>query len=656
MKRLGPRPAVGAAKGFEPVTCLELASVAQGMARLSRALTFVRQDIHRETRGHVRPIYLLDFSDLHAYLWPDSSHSQHKAVIQYLLDSSKLTFTLPPGALLELYAHLDEQQSKHRRGGRTVAEALSRPMVSAFVDAVLRKGSDVPTPQPFGPATTAVLGAISEATESDKALWRLQALYDSGRLTPLEDHIANKPDAVPDRAAFQTALHQLRVARSGRPDITNVIDAHNYAITVRLNDLYYKKHSKLFLLVTSSPTPFKIFDSLKWEGDPDYPGDAEPVMRTTLARHPVQLLYRAHFVKAPVSQRLHQLDRARAALSALREELTRSPVYREYKSGRIPDEAPIRLPANRTFLSRMARFTKFYWEAYRPTADLLATDESLEFNRRLLRHVSSERIGGTLWASEERSQNSETVRSVQPLPITYRFAIGLFDRIIDQSRAQLARVRREVRGFSPEALRTIDPEGHFVGTDNIRLERRESASLECVEVEAVLTNQKDASYLNADVYPKYLAMWWRTNISFREFAAAAQRFKEMREAEPNGSEAAAGAGRNCEERRAYAGVTFVTDRDVIRRDLEPDGDLAEQLIALAEPEWDLRLVRLALNDADLCYDVAPSHPYPQRAGIVTAGAYGEAVLAYARWTNSMFVQERAVSKALRAIWKELGKA
>ena len=80
------------------LTCERFDIALKAGHQLLRTLQVVQHDLHLLSgRNRRRMLFALDFSDIHAYIWPETSRSIDRQVVRQALHSRNLEFTLPPG-------------------------------------------------------------------------------------------------------------------------------------------------------------------------------------------------------------------------------------------------------------------------------------------------------------------------------------------------------------------------------------------------------------------------------------------------------------------------------------------------------------------------------------------------------------------------------
>ncbi len=541
----------------------------------------------------------------------------------------------------------------------SVLSILSKPLVQFFLESYKIAPGKV-TESPLA-VTGTVLGEILDSlrniSDSDSAVGRLVQLYDSKRLTSISDYV-DPTEISPDPMVLHDAYFQLMSDRPSRGENVNYADAHNYAFTYALNNKCYQASKYFFLLVTSSPVPYRIFDSIKWNEDPLFKAEPSNLLRTSLVRNPIQLLYLSHISpQSPGSGR--RLEEAKADLSVLHTSWNGIAKYRRYVEDKnISGSTPVRLPQNKRYVKHFVRFWSFYQDVYRPLAELMAMDSALEQNRRRLRRIDSSDVSGIRLLAEPDTEPFESTNLVQP-SLNYRSILSLFDRLVNLTEAEITRAKKSLRGFGSKAIADLDTGGIVIKPDYITVKAELNNEVECVEITARLQQAKDregAIYFCADRYSDYCSFWWRTNADISEFLKASRHYMRS----------AARWIANHQERvdvqrdKEYRGVYFYLDNDIKHFKLDDveqlltDTPLNDNLLNLCEPHWHLRFLRLGLEYGDLCYDFEPIDAFPQRAGIVTHLRCAGPISDLIQWTSIKYAQKRAIEKSINRVFEIQG--
>ncbi|MDQ3816400.1 MAG: hypothetical protein M3362_01765 [Acidobacteriota bacterium] len=640
---------------IDDLSCSDLNRLTSAVGAARRELSFLNQDITRIRKYEKQLVVLIDFSELYTYLWPENAYSQHKVLIRHLFTNSALTFTLPPGAIRELIYELTRRRSEHRIVRQKVDELLSKPLVQAFVNAYRIPLSDETAPEqaPPGQVMSDVMTAVKAVKNADSSLELLARLYEDGRIKPLNDYV-DPTKVIPNQGVLQDGYYQLASYRVNREDITNYIDAYNYAFTYSLNNKFYE-NGFFFLYVTSSPTPYRIFETIKWQEDPLFTAEAGHLMKASLVRSPAHLVYLSYLLNLGPGERLN-IQEAMKDLEFLHETWNNLPIYSQYVTKKdIPGSTLVKLPRNQKYRQHLNRFFKFYQGVYRPLAELMSTDAAQEQNRRRLRRVDVTGIGGL--QSLDQSEGSSRQTLTQPM-VNYRSVLSLFDRLLSLSDTEIDRAKEAFKRSGGEHGADLDPDRLILQHDTLSLTTQRNDILECVEATAVLTptslpESPGSVYLCADVYEDYVSFWWRTNVDFSEFLKAARHFVR---ATKFWLETGGGGHTPTNKIKEFKGVYFHLANEVRSFSLEDieqrlgDSPLSDSLIKLCEPHWDVRFVRIALQYGDLCYDMQAVGPFPQRAGIVTHLECAAIISDLIKWTNVRNAQRDLSHEIIRRIF------
>lgn len=553
---------------------------------------------------------------------------------------------------------LSSRASEHKRMRDSVLSILSKPLVQFF----LKSYQDPKKIKESGRALTGtVLGQILDSvrtiSESDSAVGRLVQLYDSKRLTSISNYV-DPTELSPDASVLHDAYFQLMSDRPSRGENVNYADAHNYAFTYALNNKCYEKSKYFFLLVTSSPVPYRIFDSIKWNEDPIFKAEPSNLLRTSLVRNPIQLLYLSHISpQSPGSSR--RLEDAKADLNVLHTSWNAVAKYRRYVEDKnISGSTPVRLPQNKRYMKHFVRFWSFYQDVYRPLAELMAMDSAQEQNRRSLRRIDNADVSGIRLLTDNTLDEFESTNLVQA-SLNYRSILALFDRLVNLTEAELTKAKKSLREFGSKAIADLDTTGIVIKPDYITVKAQINDEVECVEITARLQQTPDKEgpiYFCADRYSDYCSFWWRTNVDVSEFLKASRHYVRS-------------AARWITDHREtvvlpsdkeYLGIYFYLDRGIkhFRLDevehLLTDTPLNDSLLNLCEPHWHIRFLRIGLEYGDLCYDFQPIDAFPQRAGIVThlrcTGPIGDLI----QWTSTKYAQKRVIEKTIKRVFEIQG--
>ena len=640
---------------IKDIACADLHRLASTVGALRRELSFLNQDVKRVENYGKSIVLLLDFSELYTYLWPEKSSSQYKILVRHLLTNSNLTFTLAPGAVRELIYELSRLKTRHGGVKRKIDKLLSKPLIEAFLRLYKIPFSNLSekSPEMTGEVMQEILHVVKDIRQADVALDLLVRLYDSGRLKSLTAHV-DTVGIIPTQDVLYDAYLQLISYRPYREDLTNYIDAYNYAYTYELNNRFYEKANLFFLLVTSSRTPYRIFETIKWKEDPLFKVAPSHLMKTSLVRNPAHMLFLSYF-SGTVHDKTRRLDEIMTDLEVVHKTWSDLPIYRRYISDKdVLGSTKVELPVTKRYVKHISRFWKFYQDIYRPITELMAADAAQEQNRRRLRRVDASGVGSIQLLEQPKSEGEPEQRS-EPTYVSYRSIIALFDRLQRITEAEIGRAKKSLTEFRSERMADLDPEMLVFKPDELSVGEQPNEGMTCTEITVKLISSSQTAaesiYLCADRYEDYISFWWRTNIDFSEFLKACRHFVrgvvQWQESEGSHDPPAT-------ERKEFNGVYFHLADQVVHFSLEEvegrlDSPLHDDLLSLCESHWDVRFVRIGLDYCDLCYDLQPVGPYPQRAGIVTHLRCGNPIADLVQWTHQKYAHREALRRTIRKI-------
>lgn len=642
----------------EYISCYDLNILIKTVGYLRRQLSFLSLDITRYIRYKKSIIYLLDFSELYSYLWPKECQSQYKVISNYLLTNSNLTFAIPPGTLIELIHKLHIQAVENSELRNTITEMRSDPVISAFFDcynlgpqSFMEMSTEL-----FEEVTNKILDALRKIDEVDGRLTRLSYLKNSGRIKPLSDFVDTSL-IFPNIEILNDALFQLTSYRPGRDDIVNYIDAHNYAITYSLNTKLYNSKDYFFLLVTSSSIPYKVFDTIKWIEDPLFASDPNNIIRTSLVRHPIQLVYSDYLFpsdednKKSWKENLKITERIKTDLESLHKKWNDLSIFQNYIKHRgTQGSFPIKLPKEKDYTKRLSRFKRFYEDVFKPIGDLVSTGISQENNRRLLRRIDTSDIGGFYQCQD--SDNLDLANSCPPYSIfDYRSIIELFDKFLKLTEAEIKLSTKDLAKYTKEAIIDLDRTGILFQPDKFKLEETHNLQTNCNEFKALIKSPSHSDYslfFCADVYKDYFCIWWRTSVDFNEFMKAFRYYIRniARELENGSLEDFAN------KKRQFQGVCFYLDNNYKSFDLDKIPDFrSNTLLQLCEPQWSIRFIRLSILFGDIYYDFEPINSNYQQVCLTSHLKSISSIADLLQLTHSRNTQKRVIRNIIEAILK-----
>jgi len=412
------------------VTLADCKKLVRNLAQLRRQALAAREDMTRVIGYNKKILYLLDFSEIHAFLWPSESQSQYQNLLNHLFLHSGLQFVLPPGAAKELSRKLENDAARYSMQRNDVTSWLDKPMVQQFIKVAKTGGNGIPSEE----LSRKLIEHLLELRSANEGLERLARLYDAGRLVHLSS-VVDVEGLEPDREVFADGHSQLAASRLGKDDIVNLIDAHNYALTYALNNRHYDSDDMFFLLVTSSPRPFQIFEDITWKQDPLFNDGAEAMaVRTSLVRHPSQLLFHSYLntiMDYPDAQLV--ISDAVNAISELHDAWKNISIFRQYVSKRnIQGTTRVPVPGGDRYRLCVKHFNDVYSQIYRPSLELLSADFAIDQNQRLLRGVAARDLAMEFDSTEDNS-NEFIPPSLRASVPDYREVLALFDRVINLS-------------------------------------------------------------------------------------------------------------------------------------------------------------------------------------------------------------------------------
>jgi len=633
------------------ITCAEADQLVRSVNRIRRSVSFVTQDLERAIRERKTIVFLLDFSELHAYLWPETSKSQYKMMIRYLLTQSVLNFALPPGSVVELIYKLRAEIAQHKLARTAATYLASSAFVSRIVQASVATATEAEKLLSSLPGTQVeeFLDSVRGLGGVDERLGKLAALFDSERMQPLSRYVEAK-SLVPDQETYHEALAQLRSYRPDREDIVNSVDALNYSITFALNNLCYEKKNTFFLYVTSSPIPYSIFEAMKWKDDPLF--ERGSIIRTSLVRQPTQLLYYS-YLKSSGRCGERELLAAEKDLEYVGKLFAKNKKYMAFRQGKASAIEEVEFPRSPATAKRFEHFVEFYRDVIRPLGGILAADASQEQNKRQLRRVDISSVGGLYLLSGQQTEQTDVLALAQAA-VDYRGLISLYDRLINLTEALVSRARTSIAGVHREAVSAIDRTKSLFAPTQLEYTSKTNNQLASEEVIIYMpsgSQQERCIFLCADIYATYVSFWWNTNTGFSEFMKAVRYFNRV---------AAESIKRKsiqitpAEHEKQYNGIYFFIENGVKHFPLDAvDGLATESLLRLCEPQWHVRYVRIGLPYGDLCYDFEPLEPFPQRAGILTHLELSDALGALIQWTHTEYVHADAIRDVVSRSLKRL---
>ncbi len=629
------------------VTCINLDNLNQELARTSRELRFLTQDISRQVTYGKKINCFLDFSELFTFLWPDQSRSRNKALIRYLLTESSIQFILPPGSILELLRKLSEKQEKLQQDKSRMAEFLKGRLASELLSAYFRatrKGLP-PDLENLGQSSFSnVLSQLQNLHKESRVLEDLNWLLQSKRVRPLSEEVLGKQtDSMRfDPEIYQEAYSQLTSYGANRDANVNVIDAHNYALTYYLNNNSYNSSNSFFLLITSSPVPLRVFENIKWKEDPEY---ARTALRTSLVRHPLHLFYYDKFLKTKRNDS-SRLIGWRQHVEKLLHRWQAIPTYADYCRGnRSPNEMVTLPELEGEYLDSLRAFKEFYDEALRPRGELLCTDISQEQNKRRLRGISLEDIGTSALPPPDHGTS-----------LDQRTILLLFDQLMADTEAQITQLKFSLKVLDEKTLKTADPAHVASQLSELVMEKRPNQDLQRVEGTIVL-RPRSSSEANlreevvwVDIYSDYASFLWPTNVTFTEFVRAMRyAIKAISQWTTQMNSQVRGV-----REKEYLGLYFYLEDGLRFVPLAELEELtAEGILSHCQDPWRIRSFRFGHEMGDFCYDFVPDRGSQQQISFLSHLFRSKKTISeFIWWTHTKHVSPVELEKIFSSLLSE----
>ncbi len=644
LRQIFPTPVSPESQDLSPS---DLANLSKAVGRVSRFLTFAAQDLARARDRHANPVYLLDFSELYSYLWPEASKSPYREVIKYLLFKSKLKFVLPLAAMMELFNKLRLELSSQTTRQDELQELMSNPFYSTLIQFYqTQSGADEPTAF-SSEVVENLVKLLRELRGEDERNDLLASLYDSERVR-LILQVFDPKDLRPNITILEEAYSRLSANRPFRDDIVNYVDAHNYATAFTLTEKLYPNTRQICYLVTSSPVPYKTFDTIKWEEDPDFGIAPDFIFRTSLVRHPIQLLLQSYFEQSTENPE-EELREVRSDLNVLHNEWSK---IKDEKSFSVFGHGlKLENTERQIYLSALDRYIAFYRKVLRPVAELVSADQAREANRRTRLGVDAVVPSGVIVSTvaEERQADVLSADIPNAAEISYRDLIVLFDKVITQTHHEVDRLSKTLRKTPRELLADLDISGAIVAPDKVSIDVVKDKDTNSIEFTAFVSSHSTQPIilLCADRYEDYTSFWWRTGVTFPEFIRAARYFVKSAKSQLRATKIVVDSSKQ----RQFLGYYIYTDQGTYHYALEqlPEELNAGDLLELAGREKKIRFVRLGLVVGDLCYDFEPFGMIPQRAGIVTHLPLSDPIANFVEATVSTYAQRSTIKEAITRI-------
>lgn len=354
-----------------PLTCETLDQLIQSANQFQKTLTILSCDLDLQ-QHHNDVIYALDFSEIYDYLWADKSRPYSSQIIEALLRSQTIKFTLLPGTVVELVRYLKRTIEKTQRASEKLDEYANRPMVAAFMKHFDNaRSQDLPTLTELFPTFDETMHSLADVAELETLHARLEHLSNMPNLIPFAE-LMDEHDLPfqPDPDVFLGCRASLDYRRPGSGN-NNFIDAYNFATIHALTKMSVRRGGPVYCLVTSSPVASQVFRNWRW--DPVIGNDV------SLVRHPIQVLYHAHL--QPLGPNAaHKVSEMAFHLQTLLRYWYHIPEYRTYQQNRSRAHHAIAMPEDRTYLMACMDYMQRYESVFLPVrcaieADIVAERE-----------------------------------------------------------------------------------------------------------------------------------------------------------------------------------------------------------------------------------------------------------------------------------------
>jgi hypothetical protein len=428
-----------------------------------------------------------------------------------------------------------------------------------------------------------------------ETLNRLQFLNRSKNILPL-DHFLESGDSIgPDLDVFIRCESSLGLYRPGTKDTNNFVDAHNYALAWSLSEKNVNKRDTLYYLVTSSPIPFYVFRNMKW--DPQL-STKPKIADMSLVRHPIQVLYLSQILSSGKEGR-KELGQTISSLRAVLQEFDKIAVYRRFLADKVAPTTLVTLPSNKRYLTSFMKFRSGYAKLFSNVREAIESDIIAEQNVRRERRVSEWAVGGRVAANLDDASSF----------VSTRIVFRLFDDLTRITLDTIGRYEKSLEALPKELVMDVDTEGLLEPGHKLNLTLSKNEAFGNIELN-VTHSKTQQSYLAGDIYSDYLALWWRTGVPFTEFLESVRRFiahlPNRRPKTPH---------RN----KLFNGIYFycVGEAEPIVTPLDRVPELtSDDLMEFVEGRM-VRMIRVATDYGDLCYDFESLRSVSQRAGIIT---------------------------------------
>jgi hypothetical protein len=625
----------------EAITCEGLHYLTTAGVQLLRNLEIVKHDLALMAAGK-RLLFALDFSELFSFLWPEQSTRGGKQVVHALFSSDRLEFTLPPGAQIELIRHIRRLASENMAAQQKLEELTSRPFVAALMKAFEESQPDTEL-QVVSAAISAIHAGLPELGRLAKLLRRLVFLSEMKTLIPLYTLLnADDWELQPDSGVLHECVTSLNLLRPGERQINNFVDAHNYSLLWTLSNAHVNTRDTIYLLVTSSAVPYKVFRRIKWGHFPETLGDPS-LPELSLVRHPTQVLY----LDCAMRQGPQATSQVQSLIQSLARLLTtwRSlPEYEAYLSGKEKATTSVQLPKGKRYLNNYLRFRDGYQRLYSSVREAIETDLSNEENIRRL-------LGVSTWSMMDPVPGAPEGESQL---VSTRIIFTLFDKMNTVMLRSLGRFEKGLVRIPSDLIADVDVEGVVYPKQRLTVEVAEQPEFKCREIAVVLLSDKQP-YFSGDLYSDYYSLWWPTALTFQEFLTEARWFIAAARASK-----LVGSYMTTDKDKEFDGIyLYLQDQaNPMHLTLASYPDLNPDDILSAAEKKMIIMVRIAMEIGDLFYEFLPMSGQSRRSGIISHVVAEEAIALLIYSTNLRRAGFPEVSRVIHEVFapcmKEVG--
>jgi len=499
-------------------------------------------------------------------------------------------------------------------------------------------------------SSSRVSEALSEAETIDTSIQRLGNLFRMDRLKFIGDLLGEGLPRL-DPEIELDVLNAITHQRPHRDAIVNAIDAANYALAFALNRERHDQYGEFWLLVTSSPIPFRTFDAIKWTSDPLRFASSDLRFRTSLVRHPTQVKFYSQVTQGNIEPK--RLKTVSEDIDGIQDRWNRIPDYAVYV--KRPDERRairrVRLPRARDYQRRVARFAELWNTVFRPTGEILANDVAWETNRRNQLRIAHNTIADMLGPPDSVPGGHEP--GIAKPTLRYRNVIQLWDRLIERTATEVSRGVGAGRVLDEKDIADLDSTGFFFSSTELSSAKLTDAPIPGVDAHLILIGPKAHArrFLIAERYPSFYNFVWPTTTDFHEFLQAMRVY--LRKASTDVSDVNARRGRLGRRRKkAFDGLLVATNDRVIRIPSRRIPDYSHTtLMALLDPTWKIRFVRIATDLGDFSYEFMPMHTISTVA-LVTHVRHAPAIASMIQLTHSNFASRASIVSVLAGLFEQ----